>query len=267
MYKKSFAAVCAIYLCLLGSFLWLMGNEALQERERKAGAVLELAPENITKNSVYRGQAPAGQILLTHVPNRPVNVGADDAFFMSTEGDRAEEGMAKGGMSEEGRAKGCMSEEGGSNGAMSEEGGEKDAMGVGELWNDEEKAYPESEIRVLERIVEAEAGGEDADGKLLVANVVLNRVKHEAFPNTISEVVFQKSKGVTQFSPVANGRYEAVTVSEESRTAVERALSGEDISEGALYFAARKYADQKSMRWFDQNLTMLFKHGGHEFFK
>ncbi len=63
--------------------------------------------------------------------------------------------------------------------------------------------YSEAEVSILERIVEAEAGGEDEDGKLLVANVVLNRVRDEAFPDTISEVVFQRTGGVTQFSPVA----------------------------------------------------------------
>ena len=47
--------------------------------------------------------------------------------------------------------------------------------------------------------------------------------------------------------------------------AVGRALDGEDISRGALYFAARKYADSKRMRWFDEKLTLLFRHGGHRF--
>lgn len=131
----------------------------------------------------------------------------------------------------------------------------------------EVQGFTLEEISVLERIVEAEAGGEDRDGKLLVANVVLNRVRNEQFPNTIREVVFQQSGGVTQFSPVKNGRYDSVTISEESKEAVERALAGEDISEGALYFAARKYANPKSMTWFDENLTLLFQHGGHEFFK
>ena len=66
---------------------------------------------------------------------------------------------------------------------------------------------------------------------------------------------------------MANGRFEAVTISEESKEAVERALLGEDISDGALYFVARKHADQSKVRWFDENLTPLFQHGGHEFFK
>lgn len=122
------------------------------------------------------------------------------------------------------------------------------------------------ELEVLCRIVEAEAGGEDEEGKLLVANVVLNRVNHEKFPDTVTEVVFQQSKGVTQFSPVRNGRYWTVTVSDETRAAVERALEGEDISNGALFFAARKYADSDAMRWFDDKLKFLFAHGGHEFF-
>lgn len=119
---------------------------------------------------------------------------------------------------------------------------------------------------ILLRIVEAEAGGEDEDGKLLVANVVLNRVNSEAFPNSVKEVVMQKNGRVTQFSPVASGSIWRVEISEETVRAVERAMVGEDISQGALYFASRKYASSDSMRWFDQKLTFLFRHGGHEFF-
>lgn len=129
-----------------------------------------------------------------------------------------------------------------------------------------EYAIEEQDLEALLRIVEAEAGTEDEDGKLLVANVVLNRVADEKFPDTISEVVFQKSNGVTQFSPVANGKYWTVEISEETVEAVERALEGEDISQGALYFAARKYADSDKMKWFDEQLTFLFSYGGHEFF-
>ena len=131
----------------------------------------------------------------------------------------------------------------------------------------EDETYTADELAVLQRIVEAEAGGEDEKGKLLVANVILNRVRSEEFPNSISEVVFQQSNGVTQFSPVKNGRLDMVTVSEETKNAVERALQGEDLSEGALFFAARRYAKKSSMKWFDENLTFLFQHGGHEFFK
>lgn len=122
------------------------------------------------------------------------------------------------------------------------------------------------DYEILLRIVQAEAGGEDEDGKLLVANVVLNRVVSDKFPDNIYDVVFQQSKGVTQFSPVASGKIWSVIISDETIEAVNRALEGEDISQGALYFASRKYADSDKMKWFDTNLKFLFKHGGHEFF-
>lgn len=118
----------------------------------------------------------------------------------------------------------------------------------------------------LLRIVEAEAGGEDSDGKLLVANVVLNRVNNDKFPDTVTEVVMQKEQGVAQFSPTVDGRFQNITVSEETYEAVERALYGEDISQGALYFCARNRADANRVRWFDQKLTKLFSYGNHEFF-
>ena len=129
------------------------------------------------------------------------------------------------------------------------------------LWDITDEDYT-----TLLKIVEAEAGGEDYTGKLLVANVVLNRVKDESFPDSITEVVYQTSNGRAQFSPVGSGRIEKVTVSEETITAVTDALNGADESEGALYFAARKYADPDKMRWFDEKLLFLFTYGGHEFF-
>lgn len=125
----------------------------------------------------------------------------------------------------------------------------------------------DADLEALLRIVEAEAGNEDEDGKLLVANVVLNRLNAEQFPDSVEKVVFQKEKGICQFSPVSNGSYYRVKISQETENAVERALKGEDISQGALYFVARKYADTRKVKWFDRNLTYLFQHGGHEFFK
>lgn len=126
--------------------------------------------------------------------------------------------------------------------------------------------FSEEDYDALLRIVEAEAGGEDYTGKLLVANVVLNRLRDDGFPDTIKDVIYQKINGRAQFSPVGSGRIDRVQVSEMTRQAVEAALYGEDISEGALYFAARRYADPDKMKWFDSKLIYLFAHGAHEFF-
>lgn len=120
--------------------------------------------------------------------------------------------------------------------------------------------------RILERIVEAEAGGEDFTGKVLVANVVLNRVKHKAFPSSVAGVVFAHRGSRYQFSPLSDGRYYSVHVSDSTKKAVQSALNGNDPSRGALYFMERSCADRSNASWFDRALTRLFRHGCHEFF-
>lgn len=125
----------------------------------------------------------------------------------------------------------------------------------------------EQDIDTLLRIVEAEAGGEDRRGKLLVANVVINRVKNKRFPDNVTDVVYQREQNVTQFSPVSNGTINKVKISEETTEVVYSALRGEDVSQGALFFMARKYADPENAQWFDSHLTYLFSYGGHDFYK
>ena len=125
----------------------------------------------------------------------------------------------------------------------------------------------EEDKEVLLRIVEAEATAEDVKGRMLVANVILNRVLSSKFPDNITDVVFQSNGKTYQFSPIKDGRYWSVTVSDKTREAVERVLNGEDYSQGALYFAARELANPNNMSWFDRELTRLFRYGVHEFFK
>lgn len=117
----------------------------------------------------------------------------------------------------------------------------------------------------LLRIVEAEAGGEDKTGKKLVVNVVMNRVKDKGFPDTVSEVILQQDHGTTQFSPVKDGRFYSIKVSEDTENAVKEALEEGDRSGGALYFIGKKISKEKA-RWFEENLTPLFSYGGHAFY-
>lgn len=121
--------------------------------------------------------------------------------------------------------------------------------------------------KIIYRIVEAEAGGENISGKMLVANVVLNRYLSKRFPNTIKGVVFAHSDGTYQFSPISDGRYYSVKVSSETKKAVKNALSGMDNSKGAVYFMCRRLAKKSNTKWFDTCLDYLFKYGCHEFFK
>ena len=82
-----------------------------------------------------------------------------------------------------------------------------------------------TEKNILMRIVEAEATGEDITGKMLVANVVLNRVNNSSFPDTVEGVVFQRNGSVYQFSPIKDGRYYKVEISDETKKAVKRVLN------------------------------------------
>ena len=87
------------------------------------------------------------------------------------------------------------------------------------------------EVNLLARLVEAEANGEHLSGKIAVAAVVMNRVKSNSFPNTISNVIYQPG----QFDPVTNGSINNQPNS-ESYTAAREALNGNDPTNGALYF-------------------------------
>ena len=125
------------------------------------------------------------------------------------------------------------------------------------------KAVSDDDYQVLLRIVQAEAGVCDVKGKILVANVVLNRVKSQEFPDSVRSVVYEPS----QFSPVSDGSINSVKVTEETKECVNRALEGEDYSDGALYFMNRRGSRSRAVSWFDSHLTYLFRHQNHEFFK
>ncbi|MEQ2579566.1 cell wall hydrolase [Hominiventricola aquisgranensis] len=120
----------------------------------------------------------------------------------------------------------------------------------------------DQEYQVLLKIVEAEAGCEDTEGRMLVANVVMNRVRNGYFPNTVTEVVYQRQDGTTQFSPVSDGRIDTVNVSQGTIDAVARVMNGEDISQGALFFRSVR----SRSGWFDQKLSRVLEHGNHIFY-
>lgn len=122
--------------------------------------------------------------------------------------------------------------------------------------------FSEEDYEVLCKIVEAEAGDQDEIGRILVANVILNRAMSSGI--TIKQVVFANNGKTYQFSPVRpGGSYYKTTASELTISCVDRALRGEDYSQGARYFAMKT----SSKSWFNTKLTFLFQHGDHYFYK
>ena len=118
-----------------------------------------------------------------------------------------------------------------------------------------------SERELLERLVEAEAKGESLAGKIAVVNVVLNRVRDEDFPDTITEVIFQKG----QFSPVSNDSIHNQTPSEESRLAVQKAVDEgyRVFGDKVLYFCNPELS---TSRWMIRTKKEAMKIGRHTFY-
>lgn len=116
--------------------------------------------------------------------------------------------------------------------------------------------YTEEEFNLLCRLIEAEAKGESYQGKIAVANVVINRVKDSRFSNTITNVIYAPR----QFSPVSNGAIYN-TPSEDSVNAATAALYGEVQPEAkdAIYFWA-KYVKKSNWIWTRQLTGIIGNH-------
>lgn len=122
--------------------------------------------------------------------------------------------------------------------------------------------YDEDELYWLSRIISAEAGGEPFLGQIAVGNVVLNRVRHSSYPNTIYGVIFDRKHG-TQFSPVSFGTiYRKPT--ESAVIAAKICLEGYSISDSALFFLNPRIATNN---WIVKNRTFDFRIGNHDFYK
>lgn len=91
------------------------------------------------------------------------------------------------------------------------------------------------ELDLLAAIIECEAVGEPYDCQVAVGAVIVNRIESSLFPNTITEVIYQKK----QFSPVASGKLGRVLArgaKEKCYEAAKEALKGKDITDGCLFF-------------------------------
>lgn len=103
--------------------------------------------------------------------------------------------------------------------------------------DEEDPLLSNEEKALLARLVHAEAKGEPYLGKVAVATVVLNRVEHAQFPDTLEEVVYQKNA----FEPVSNGSIHE-PANKEAHQAVEEALDDREKNNKFLYFYNPKTA-------------------------
>ena len=90
------------------------------------------------------------------------------------------------------------------------------------------------EVTILGALIQLEAGNECYDGQVAVGAVVMNRVRSGSYPNSISDVVYQRG----QFS--VRDRVAGVAaggVKSSCLQAAQQAINGTDNTGGALQFA------------------------------
>ena len=113
--------------------------------------------------------------------------------------------------------------------------------------------FTEEELDLLFRVVQAEVGDEYSfESKVNVANVIFNRFYHERFPNTLSDILVHD-----QFSPIADGRYKEVEVTEDTILACEYAFTMDDTTDGCLFFDSNNTL----------NYQFVFNDSTHNFYK
>lgn len=115
-----------------------------------------------------------------------------------------------------------------------------------------------SNVNLLARVINGEARGESYEGQVAIGAVVLNRVKHASFPNSISGVIYQQGA----FTAVSDGQINA-SVYDSCYKAARDALNGWDPTGGAIYY----YNPQTATNAWIRSRPIIKTIGKHVFCK
>ncbi len=114
----------------------------------------------------------------------------------------------------------------------------------------------QSDIQLMARAINGEARGEPYEGQVAIGAVILNRVKHASFPNTIAGVIYQSGA----FTAVADGQINQPIASGSTVVKAARdAMNGWDPSGGAIYYFNPKTATSKWI-WSRKQIKTIGQH-------
>lgn len=116
--------------------------------------------------------------------------------------------------------------------------------------------YSSNDVTLLAKLIAAEARGESYTGQVAVGAVVLNRVKHSSFPDTVAGVIYQKGA----FSAVNDSNW-STAPNETSKKAARDCINGWDPSGGAIYY----YNPKKTSNSFMLSRPVIKTIGNHIF--
>ena len=131
-------------------------------------------------------------------------------------------------------------------------------LGLGGSSSSSNTTYSNSDVELLAKVISAEARGESYEGQVAVGAVILNRVKHPSFPDSLSGVIYQNGA----FSCVNDSNWYAAVADSAKRAAVD-ALNGWDPSGGAIYY----YNAKKTNDSFMHSRPIVKVIGDHRFCK
>ena len=121
--------------------------------------------------------------------------------------------------------------------------------------------YNQEDLLWIARIVRHESCNQPLDGKVAVANVIINRIETPGFPSTAEEVIYDTRNGV-QFVK-RSSKSILKDPCETCWLAAKLALEGYETAPDCLYFASNKVAPRC---WAGRNRQVALVIGGHTFF-
>ncbi len=116
--------------------------------------------------------------------------------------------------------------------------------------------FSESDVQLLASIISAEARGEPYEGQVAVGAVIMNRIAHPSFPNTLSGVIYQPGA----FSCLYDGGINAA-VADSAYQAAREAINGSDPTGGAIYY----YNPAKTTNKWIWSRQVIATIGAHRF--
>ena len=131
-------------------------------------------------------------------------------------------------------------------------------LGLGSSGSSSTGGYSSSDVYLLARIIGAEARGESYVGQVAVGAVVLNRVRHSSFPDSIAGVVYQSGA----FSAVRDSNWN-VPPNDTAKKAARDAINGWDPTGGAIYY----YNPAKTSNQWIRTRPVVTTIGRHVFCK
>lgn len=117
--------------------------------------------------------------------------------------------------------------------------------------------YDETSVDLIARVIYNEARWEPFQGKVAVANLIMNRVNDKHFPDNVHDVLYAKG----QFTVVKRSSFWKETPDDSCYAAARLAMDGAEVVPGAVYYCTKGLKS-----WISRNCPLLYTIKNHDFY-